>query len=333
MATNSYSNLKGTTGVWNKALRKFGIVTVMNAKIYDVYDGMNMTEYEGLIAGNSGESNPAVQKALQNIYDNIDVVTKVEIGGVATDEHKYVERTGAGTPLDPYKYSVKDVKLDFKDFKANEIIALYLMTNPIATLKYLKTANSTQEGPTKTITGGQNASPLVKYGKTARLEMQDALGNAEALEALTGLTVEYFRTQYAGTTSLIENDESSDVLHATTTFAGHKTIIGDTFIIDANTGAQVPAYVIFYDFLSDSLFNLTQDAEGDATVFDMNGDLIETKILIGNLYIEDTKTKGGDKDGIVTGTFYSIMPQLDYADNAGIIVDTTNSTATDSTGE
>ena len=322
MATNSYSNLKGTTGVWNKALRKFGIVTVMNAKIYDVYDGMNMTEYEGLIAGNSGSTSAAVQKALQNIYDNIDVVKD----GV----HKYVDRTGTEGE---YTYSVKDVKLDFKDFKANEIIALYLMTNPIATLKYLKTANSTQEGPTKTITGGQNASPLVKYGKTARLEMQDALGNAEALEALTGLTVEYFRTQYAGTTSLIENDEASDVLHATTTFAGHKTIIGDTFIIDANTGAQVPAYVIFYDFLSDSLFNLTQDAEGDATVFDMNGDLIETKILIGNLFIGSTDTKGGDEDGIVTGTFYSIMPQLDYADNAGAIVDTTNSSANDSVGE
>ena len=323
MATNSYSNLKGTTGVWNKALRKFGIVTVMNAKIYDVYDGMNMTEYEGLIAGNSGSTNDAVQKALKNFYDNIDVVKD--------DVHKYINQTGAGTEQDPYKYSVKDVKLDFKDFKANEIIALYLMTNPIATLKYLKTANSTQEGPTKTITGGQNASSLVKYGKTARLEMQDALGNAEALEALTGLTVEYFRTQYAGTPSLIENDGTSDVLHATTTFAGHKTIIGDTFIIDANTGAQVPAYVIFYDFLSDSLFNLTQDAEGDATVFDMNGDLIETKILIGNLFVGDTKTKGGDKDGIVTGTFYSIMPQLDYADDAGVIVDTTNSSATDST--
>jgi len=322
MATKSYSNLKGTTGVWNKALRKFGIVTVMNAKIYDVYDGMNMTEYVKLITGNSGNSDPAVQKALQNIYDNIDVVKN--------SVHKYVDRTGTEGS---YTYSAKDVKLDFKDFKANEIIALYLMTNPIATLKYLKTANSTQEGPTKTITGGQNASPLVKYGKTARLEMQDALGNAEALEALTGLTVEYFRVQYAGTSSMIENDEASDVLHATTTFAGHKTIIGDTFIIDANTGAQVPAYVIFYDFLSDSLFNLTQDAEGDATVFDMNGDLIETKILIGNLFQGNTETKGGDEDGIVTGTFYSIMPQLDYADNAGVIVDTTDSSANDSVGE
>lgn len=328
MATNSYSNLKGTTGVWNKALRKFGIVTVMNAKIYDVYDGMNMTDYEGLITGNSGHDDPAVQKALKNFYDNID-----------TKDHKYITQTEVIPSTTPatYTYSVKDVKLDFKDFKANEIIALYLMTNPIATLKYLKTANSTQEGPTKTITGGQNASPLVKYGKTARLEMQDALGNAEALEALTGLTVEYFRTEYAGTVSDIENNENSDVLHATTTFAGHKTIIGDTFIIDANTGAQVPAYVIFYDFLSDSLFNLAQDAEGDATVFDMNGDLIETKILIGDLYknaaagTADSTEKGGDENGVVIGTFYTIMPQLDYADNAGVIVDTTNSSASDST--
>ena len=30
------------------------------------------------------------------------------------------------------------------------------------------------------------------------------------------------------------------------------------------------------------LFNLTQDAEGDASVFDMNGDLLPMSVLLGN---------------------------------------------------
>ena len=38
---------------------------------------------------------------------------------------------------------------------------------------------------------------------------------------------------------------------------------------------------MFYQFLPESLFNLTQDAEGDATVFDMNGDLLTTEIQVG----------------------------------------------------
>ena len=57
--------------------------------------------------------------------------------------------------------------------------------------------------------------------------------------------------------------------------------------------------VIFYQFSPDSIFNLTQDAEGDATVFDMNGDLLTTDIKI------------TDKDGKDTtrGMFYSIVAQ------------------------
>ena len=49
--------------------------------------------------------------------------------------------------------------------------------------------------------------------------------------------------------------------------------------------------------MPDSIFNLTQDAEGDATVFDMNGDLLATEVKIGN-------TEGKD---ISHGLFYSIV--------------------------
>ena len=159
MATKSYSNLVNSSAAWNAALRGFGVLTVMNAKVYDVFDGMTKTEYTALNPVDSASD------YLKTQFESI-------LGSTAT-------------------------KIDFSTLKVNEIIALYLSTQPIAELKYLKTANSAQEGPTKTVTGGQNASPLIKYGKTSRLEMQDALGNAEALEALTGMTVEYFRTAAA----------------------------------------------------------------------------------------------------------------------------------------
>ena len=66
---------------------------------------------------------------------------------------------------------------------------------------------------------------------------------------------------------------------------------------------SVYVYILIYQFLPDSIFNLTQDAEGDATVFDMNGDLIATSIQLG--------TKAGS-DGEqatpyqVRNVFYSI---------------------------
>ena len=66
------------------------------------------------------------------------------------------------------------------------------------------------------------------------------------------------------------------------------------------------------------MFNLTQDAEGDATVFDMNGDLIQTNILIGNMLEwdkEKKKYKESTIAGAKIGVFDSIIPKLDYDAN------------------
>ena len=194
--------------------RGFGIVTVMNAEIYE---SLEVSEYEGKTA-----------------YDIIKGV-------------------------DPKKALCK--------------------------LDTLKIANVTQEGPTKTITGGQYSNPLVKFGKSARLEMQDALGTSAAIEYLCGGIQEW---------------NSGDVitgLHFGEDFQGPKMIIGDTFFIERKSGKQVPVKIVFYQFLPDSIFNLTQDAEGDATVFDMNGDLLTTVILVG---------KDGESNQ-KHGVFYSIV--------------------------
>ena len=184
MATKSYSNLVNSSAAWNSAVRHFGITTVMNAKVYQVFDGMTKAEYTALTP----------VKATTNLTTQFETI----VGSAAE-------------------------KIDFSKLKVNEIVALYLATKPVTELKYLKTANVTQEGPTKTVTGGQSASPLIKYGKTSRLEMQDALGNAEAMEALMGTITEYFRTNKV-TTDL--EDGATDVVHAGSTFAGPKTIIG-----------------------------------------------------------------------------------------------------------
>ena len=150
-----------------------------------------------------------------------------------------------------------------------------------------KVANVTQEGPSKTVTGGQYSNPLIKFGKSARLEMQDALGRAAAIDALCG--------------GIMETEDGATItgLHFGEDFVGPKMIVGDSFFMDRKTGQQVKVKIIFYQFLPDSIFNLTQDAEGDATVFDMNGDLLTTEILVG-------QKEGEPKSH---GVFYSIIPE------------------------
>ena len=164
----------------------------------------------------------------------------------------------------------------------------------LVTLDTLKIANVTVEGPSKTVSGGRYSNPLIKFGKTARLEMQDALGHIDAIDRLCGGIAERTETatgNYIG-------------LHVGEDFNEPVTIIGDTFFISKETHQQVEAKIIFYQFMPDSIFNLTQDAEGDAAVFDMNGDLLVTEIKIGNTTGTDDTP---EKPDMVHGLFYSIV--------------------------
>lgn len=229
---NHYTRLEQSSAAFNKMIKRFGVVTVMNAYVWDTADVRTLL-------GSSDALNPF--------------------------EGKYADEI--------CKVLAEDIKNPNPKWRCR--------------LDTLKTSNITEEGPTKTVTGGQNSSPLLKFGKTARLEMQDALGNAEALEALGGMTVEYTDGNL---------QQGRIAVHASDAFSGAKTILGESFFIDQDTGAQVDVYILIYQFLPDSIFNLTQDAEGDATVFDMNGDLIASRVKIG------TK-QGGEQ---VRNLFYSI---------------------------
>lgn len=217
-----------------------------------------------------------------------DQYSKITVGENSTGTFENMMSNGFGivTVMNAEVFNVEYTGFDESGIEELEdvgtIIGKYTPGSGICTLKTLKVANVTQEGPNKTVTGGQYSNPLIKFGKSARLEMQDALGNAKAIEALGGATIGY-------------NGTKISALHFSEEFTGPKTIIGDTFFIDQNSGKQVPVKIIFYQFLPDSIFNLTQDAEGDATVFDMNGDLLTTNV----------KLNDGTND-VRLGLFYSI---------------------------
>lgn len=246
MATKlNYSKLGGTGASFEQMIQRFGVVTVMNAKIYELKDGV--------------------------------------------------------TVADAFDKQADAIIADAKSGSSKSF-------NKVCELDTLKIANVTLDGPNKTITGGRYNNTLIKYGKTARLEMQDALGHADAIDRLCGGVAE--SEYYTASTSEPAHggwQETVHALHFGEDFSGPLTIIGDTFFIDQKTGAQIHADIIFYQFLPDSLFNLTQDAEGDATVFDMNGDLLVTEIQI-----SDHSSASGDKETVPHGVFYSIVDPKSY---------------------
>ena len=228
MADVHFTRLAASTDTFSKMMEGFGVVTVMNADVYN-FD-------KTLIANKRPE----------------EILTTLE--------------TKKSTKAAPYLF----------------------------TLDTLKVANVTVEGPSKTISGGRYSNPLIKFGKTARLEMQDALGHIDAIDRLCGGIAERTETKTGNCIGLHVGEDFNEPV----------TIIGDTFFISKENHQQVKAKIIFYQFMPDSIFNLTQDAEGDAAVFDMNGDLLVTEIKIGNEGgTEDTEAK----PDTIHGLFYSIV--------------------------
>lgn len=152
----------------------------------------------------------------------------------------------------------------------------------------LKISNLNVEGPSKTITGGQYANPLIKFGKTATCEMQDALGRTDALALLGGMEI-----------------DASSQIHMTSKFGKPVAIIGETFIIDRISGDQVPVTEVIYQFVPDSIISLTQQSDGDASVFDLNGSIMATDVL------KTEKTGSGTPATYYHGTFYSIIDHVE----------------------
>ncbi len=217
--------------------------------------------------------------SFEEMMERFGVVTVMNADVYKVSDYSMLEEMNAYEILQ-YAENVKSISLLDEDLDDENITYL-------CTLDTLKTANVSIEGPDKTITGGRYNNTLLKFGKSATIEMQDALGNYKALDALCGTVSEY--------TSGLGTDLVG--LHNTEDFAGPKMIIGDSFFIDQKTGEQVKVKIMFYQFLPESLFNLTQDAEGDATIFDMNGDLLTTEIMVG-------KTDGNPEKH---GVFWSII--------------------------
>ena len=176
------------------------------------------------------------------------------------DIRAMLRKFGVVTVMDVEAYEAKRwAKNEDKYVKGEWDAKATLAQAPVFTLDTLKIANINQEGPTKTITGGQNADTLLKYGKTLTMEMQDALGRYDVLEQIYGVNF----------------SKNHQIASFTDRFPKELTIVGTTFVIDQATGAKQPIKVIIPLFLGDGIFNLTQDAEGDASVFDLNGNVLK----------------------------------------------------------
>ena len=262
MADEHFTRLLSSENGFHQMMQRFGVVTVMNAHVYD-YNALqdfliNQKKTEDKTAGDTSTGTETTESGSAGgaggSQDTGSSAGSKPI--IITPESQPEQTPDTETGLTPYNF----YKILTKELE------------PLFTLDTLKISNITIEGPSKTISGGRYNNPIIKWGKTARLEIQDALGHIDAIDALCGGIAEHTgnsKGNYIG-------------LHVGEDFNTPKIIVGDTFFIDQKNQQQVPVVIMFYKFLPDSLFNLTQDAEGDASTFDMNGALLPVSIYLGN---------------------------------------------------
>lgn len=193
-----------------------------------------------------------------------------------------LEKFGVVTVMDVKLYNTVRHTEETDNYSIGEWDAVSTFEkDEVVYLDTLKITNINAEGPNKTATGGMSADTLIKYGKKFTMEMQDALGRYGVLENLYGANA----------------SKNDDILAITDKFPGEMTLVGDTFFIDQATGAKQPLKIIVPIFLGNGIFNLTQDAEGDISTFDLNGDILRFEkdtISEENVGENGKYTKGGD---------------------------------------
>jgi hypothetical protein len=213
-----------------------------------------------------------------------------------------VERFGMVTVMDVVLYG-----LDAND----------KFLKPVLFLDTLKMTNISTEGSAKEIRGGIGNDMLINYdfGRTANIEMQDALLSTESLAILWGTSVgsttvvDYneVRTTAPSATPVADSvyiyptdgtsaaiaegaDDFDDytsgearfiyqvastsddqIVLTNDNFPSVLRMVGETFVIDENTGVKKKIQIEIPKLKINSNFSFSLDAEGDASVFDFSG--------------------------------------------------------------
>lgn len=88
------------------------------------------------------------------------------------------------------------------------------------------------------------------------------------------------------------NPDAQSITLRSDSFTANVKLVGKTFVIDQRTGQRKAAEVIIHNFKLDPTFEIMFDSEGEASVFDFSGKALEdpdTKAMITLTYLNETE--------------------------------------------
>lgn len=135
--------------------------------------------------------------------------------------------------------------------------------DPDLYLDSLSISNVTQEGPNKEARGGVESRPIIRHKKTVRIDMEDVVMKAGVLDTFMG--------------GINQATEGSEFLSVTEEFATYLYLTGETYVVNREDGSRQWVKIEFYNFLPDSVFDLTMEAEGDIGMINIGGELFSNE--------------------------------------------------------
>lgn len=150
--------------------------------------------------------------------------------------------------------------------------------NRFVYLDTLKISNIQESGPKKTFKAGAKNIPIVKYGKTVKIDIEDALGRLDTL-------VNFFNLHF---------DDDFNIIYSDNNFSEPFALHGEMQVVDMS-GQKHTLFIFIPCFVPQNNLTINQDAEGEFGIFDLSGDIFSMPIQITKYYEEGTATAPDSK--------------------------------------
>lgn len=242
--------------------KRFGVVTVIDATLFDLVTGEPILELDTLKMANIAteaeekEIRGGQQASQLIIYDyarTASMEMQDALGSIASMQYMFGSQlSDAGV--------TKHVKDKGVTVTAG---ALTLSAVPFVGTKLTVTFGATGTGVTEVLDVIAYGAGAVPAGK-AMLGEQNAADITLPSDAFDGESVDVFFEAVAAS-------GAQQLTLSTTSFSNNVKIVGKTFVLDQSTGVRKAAELVIHNFQLNPTFELAFDSEGEASVFDFSG--------------------------------------------------------------
>jgi hypothetical protein len=254
---------------------KFGIVTVIDARMYSLTTGEPILELDTLkIANISSESSmkevrggqAATQLIIYDYARNINLEVQDALASLGSFQYLL----GANIAAASDKHLVVTGEALDDDWTTDSTGAITLAEEPVEGTYITLVNNTKSEKIVWRVTAGQINGGVVTIPAVGGTGVYSGKADGSALSA-TWVDTDDITVYY----QVAPEAAAEQITLTADSFSENVKLVGKTFLIDQATGQRRAAEIVIHNFHLSPTFTLAFDSEGDAGVFDFSGMALE----------------------------------------------------------